>query len=266
MVDAESRRLSAEHAVREADACEAEGNAERSLEALRRAVLLYAAADALRDNPEEAGPQTAARADACRRFAAALATAERHAEAANIYQEATDLYGLLDDDASRRRAAECARSLLASVAAVKSQPRERLHLLVAHYERMQEQIALDADSEARQADCRMHVARIYQRRDRPADAIAAYDAALALLDACEVTAEVGLAKAECHHRAATLLAQADGGAEAAAHRYRTAIALYAVHEPFIYGHQQSLEMCRAALARIDAALAKEHAVRNPSRE
>jgi tetratricopeptide (TPR) repeat protein len=257
MPQAELLREQAETCMAEAPSHEREGRAEEALAALRRAVLLYAAADSTLEPGDKPGPLKRARADACRLFGVALATAGRHAEAANIYQEATDLYGLFEDDEARRLAKECARNLLNGVAALRAQPRERLHLLIAHYERVQQQLALEPDTEAKQAECAVHIARIYQRRDRPAESVERYWEALDLYSRSGAPEEVQLARAECHHRIATLFAvHLDNPREAIRH-YRNAIALYEANEPAFDAVQPSLETCRAALARTEATIARQ---------
>src|SRR5262249_10514636 len=149
-----------------------------ALSALNAAVLLYASADKDSDDAEEAGELTRPRAEACRRYAGALAAAGRHAEAANIYQEATDLYGRIGGEDAERCAGECAHALLESVAALRTQPQDRLQLLIAHYERVLQQLAIEPGAEAQQAENRMHIARIYMRRDRPDSSAEQYRLAL----------------------------------------------------------------------------------------
>ena len=256
MPQAELLRAQAEAYLAEASTHDAE-RSDAVLAALRKAVLHYAAADAALETADHGESLKRARADACRRFAEALASAGRHAEAANIYQEATDLYGLIEDADAPGLAKECARRLLDNVAALRAQPHERLHLLIAHYERLQQQYALESGTEASQAECAAHIARICQRRDRPVDAVARYREALDLYGRSSHSTETELAKAECHHRIATILAvRLDRAMEAIRH-YRESIALYEIHEPIVYGFQQSLEMCRAALSRIEATLPRQ---------
>lgn len=259
MPQADSLQQQAEESVVEARRCESEGRADEALTALHRAVLLYASADAEPEIKEEATALTRPRADACRQFADALVSAGRYAEAANIYQEATDLYGLIRDEEAERLAGRCARDLLQCVAALRSLPQERLHLLVAHYERVLQQLALEPGTEAKQADCCMHIARIYQRRDRPDRSAEQYRHALELLAKCDDAVGNQLARAECHHRLAVLLADhLEQPAEAVRH-YRAAIDLYNEYEPSIYGVQQSKGLCRAGLARSEMALRRlEH--------
>jgi tetratricopeptide (TPR) repeat protein len=194
MPQPEAYQKEAEGCVAEADCHQAAADGDGALDALRRAVLLFAAADASREAPDKAGPYTHARARTCHRFADSLAAADRHAEAANIYQEATDQYGLIADEESRSLAAQCARRVLDSIAAVRERPQERLHLLVAHYERVRQQLALEPGTEPKQADCSMHIGRIYQRRDRPTESAEQYRQALALLSMAPDSGETALAE------------------------------------------------------------------------
>ena len=257
MPDNGSLQDQAETCAAQSRAFDSVGRAEEALDALHKAVLLFAAADTARENTDEPGPLTRPRADACRLYGDSLAALGRHADAANIYQEATDLYGLIGDSDARKSAGDCARRLLQSVAALRADPRGRLHLLVAHYERSQEQLALEPGMEFRQAECRMHIARIYQRRDRPADSVECYRESLDLLAACDDLSETDLTRAECHHRIATLLAEPLGQPHEAVSHYQRAIALYQPHEPFVHGFQQSLELCRSGLERARAAESKQ---------
>lgn len=250
-------RQQAKHCAAEAAGHCAEGRSDQALTALNQAVLLYAAADAAVDPPEEPGPHHRERADACRLFGDALSAAGRHAEAANVYQEATDLYGMFSDEAALVLAKDCARKLLENVAAIRAQPRERLNLLIAHYERAQQQLALEPRTEARQAECAAHIARILQRRDQPAESVARYREALSLYERSESSAEIELARADCCHRIATMLSVHLNDLRGAIRYYRTAIALYETYEPPVHGAQPSLELCRAALARILAQLPQQ---------
>jgi tetratricopeptide (TPR) repeat protein len=243
----------AETFLYEAHMHERDGNTREFLRALHSAVLLYAAADAERENPEEPSELTRSRADACRRYAEALAADGQHAEAANIFQEATDLYGLLEGSEAQQLAGESARSLLASLAALRAQPSDRLQLLIAHHERIQQQLALTAGTEKEQAACAMHIARIYQRRDRPAESAQRYREALELLNGIDSDPESELTRAECHHRLGTLFAERLREPYEAIRHYRAALDLYHTHEPPVYGVQSSYEFCRSALSRLTAA-------------
>jgi tetratricopeptide (TPR) repeat protein len=254
MAQPQSLQARAEACIAEARGFMAAGRTDAALDALRRAIVLYAAADVEWESEDEIGPLKGPRADACRRLADALAAADLHAEAANIYQEATDLYGLFADEQARDAARECARLALHSVAALRAHPRDRLLLLVAHHDRALQQLALEEGSEREQAQRCTHVARIFQRRDRPEESISRYLRALELLDRCEESGGVQLEKAECHHRIGTLLALALHRPDAAIPHYRTAIDLYSAHEPFAYGDQPSLALCRLALSQAEALL------------
>ena len=254
-MEQESLISSREAILTEAESCVQQAHAydrarldDEELAFLRRAVLLYAAADAMREDSTEIGPLTRARADLCRLFADRLVSAQHHAEAATIYQEATDLYGLLEPDA-KYLAGDCARRLLECISAVRDEPRERLQLLIARYERSQQQLALDPGTEAQQAECCIHIARIFQRREMPEESVVRYKEALELLSAATVSPEMLLARAECNHRIASLLVGPLNDPSSAVRHYRSAIELYRESEPFLYGFQQSLELCKAALAR-----------------
>jgi tetratricopeptide (TPR) repeat protein len=224
---------------------------------MQSAVVCFAAADAEREALDEAGPLTRPRAEACQRYAEALAADGHHAQAANIYQEATDLYGLLGDPKSQELARNCAKKLLESLAALRSNAGDRLQLLVAHYERQQQQLAITPGTEMQQAECAIHIARIYQRRDRPAESVDCYRDALELLSRIEPAPESELVRAECHHRIATLFAERLGEPFEAIRHYQTAIDLYGLHEVPVYGVQNSCEFCRSALARLKESLRQQ---------
>jgi tetratricopeptide (TPR) repeat protein len=226
--------------------CRESGDLRGALAALRQAVLLYAAAEG-----ETAARVRGARAEACARFADCLAEADEHAYAANIYQEATDLYTQLTDPDAAEQAHVCARSALASIAALRARPQERLYLLIAHYERQQQQLALEPGTERQQAEQAAYIARVFQRRERYEESIARYREALDLYGRAPQPVEVMLARAECHHRIATMLHRYVGDLPGAARSYRSAIALYTEYEPPVYGVQQSRDLCLLALAEIE---------------
>ena len=190
------------------------------------------------------------RADACRLLADYLAEAETYPEAATFYQEATDCYSHLESEEAEIAGRACAARALAVVRVLNSRPEQRLHLLTVRYERQQQQFALEPNTEAQQAECCVHIARIFQRRDRPEESIAQYQAALALY-AHTPPEETGLACAECHHRIAGLYATALDASEEAILHYREAIALYAVHEPIVHGEQAALALCVRALELLE---------------
>jgi tetratricopeptide (TPR) repeat protein len=225
-----------------------------ALVALRQAVLLYAAADDAEAGSAADRTLRRARADACQRCGDCLAECGEHAEAANVYQEATDLYRQIGDVAAEGEAAACAHKIMESVDALRARPQERLYLLIARYERQQRQLTLQSGTAAQQAQCCMQIARIFQRRERPEEAIARYREALSLYARATQAAENLLACAECHHRMATLLAHDTGDLRSAVRHYRQAIALYTAHEPPVYGVQESRTLCERALAETEAAL------------
>jgi tetratricopeptide (TPR) repeat protein len=243
----EQARQYAEEAWRRYEA----GALAEAIAAQRQAVLLYAAAE------QAAGPEQTpsvlrlARANACQRCGDFLTEAEQFPEAANVYQEAVDLYTQLDGEPAEQEARACAQKIVANVTALRARPQERLYLLIRHYERHQQQLALEPGSEAAQAEISMRVARIFQRRERPVEALERYAEALTLYSRAPLVAETGLARAECHHRIATLLNFTLRQWTAAARHYREAIALYAAYEPAARGKQLGREMCELALGEIE---------------
>ncbi len=242
---AEGERLHAARALPEA------------IDALRHAVLLYAAADGGAAEEAEAPEHTAQRrlrADACQRCADYLTEAGEHPEAATLYQEAADLYGQLEGAEAAQESHSCARKILAGVAALNARPQDRLYLLIAHYERQQRQLTLEPGTETAQAECAVRIARVFERRERPQEALPRYREALALYARAPQEPEVLLARAECHHRIATLLYYDFADLPGAAACYRQAIALYADHEPLSYGEQPSRALCTRALAEIERRL------------
>ncbi len=222
-----------------------QGDLDTALSQLRQAVLLFAS-EASSDPA-----QIRTRADACQFYGDCLTEREEHPEAANVYQEAADLYALLKTPEGEAQAQVCARKILAGVAALRSRPHERLYLLIAQYERKQQQLALQPGTEREQAEQVTHIARIFQRRDRPQEAVARYREALQLYARAVPTQETLLADAECHHRIAGLLVRFLNDPPAAARHYREAIALYAANEPVVHGRQASHDLCVRALRELE---------------
>ena len=245
--------------VRESARWYAEGVLTEAIACLRRAVLLYAAANGETDEQSAAALNSfrRARAAACQLCGDYLAEAEERAEAVAVYQEAADLYALIGDAEADREARACAHKLMALVTALRTQPGERLYLLIAHYERQQRQIALEAGTEMQQAECCLQIARIFERRERPFEAVARYREALALYAQVAPTPDVLLNCAECHQRIAGVLTYALHDLPTAARHYRAAVALYTAHEPFVFGTQPSGAFCARALAEIEHRLQAE---------
>src|SRR5438874_1763832 len=142
----ESREKQAAECVEEAIRLHEAGALPEAVVAMRHGVLLYAAA-----GEETDAARRRARADACRLCGDYLTEAQEYPEAANIYQEATDLYALGGTEEAERQAHYCARKILENVEALRARPSERLYLLIAHYERQQRQLTLEAGTEAQQA-------------------------------------------------------------------------------------------------------------------
>ena len=228
-----------------------------ALPLLQKAMLLYAEAYRLALAEQEVSTVlTRARADACRRYGEALARQSRHAEAANVFQEAVDLYGELISKDAQELARECARMALTSIKALDSQPHNRLYLLIAHHERQRQQLALQSGTMAQQGDCSLHIAQIFLRRNRPNEAYDRYLEALELYRQAETSDAVCLAQADCHHHLGDLLADvlpydADHHASAVEH-YTLAIALCRQYESAVDGKQEQAEKYQQALNRLQA--------------
>src|SRR5205807_1056569 len=94
--------------------------------------------------------------------------------------EAADVYARVGGSEAEREARVCAHKIMDVIAALRAHPQDRLFLLIARYERQMQQLALEADTQERQAECAVHIARIFQRRERPQAAVARYEEALAL--------------------------------------------------------------------------------------
>ena len=241
-----SAQLAAQ-SVAEAKRQHALGSLSEAVVALRSAVVLYAEAEeSLGDSTREKALLALrwARADTCQLCGDYLMESEAFAEAVTIYQEATDTYSRIAG--AEQEASVCARKLLAGVTALRARPHERLYLMTAQYERQQRQLALHSGTEAEQAECLVRIARVFQRRERPQEAVQHYLEALALYSQAAPTEELPLAVAECHHRLATILNYALHDDTAALAHYQEAITLYTLHEPLVYGVQESRLLCERA--------------------
>ena len=234
----------AEQNVRQARILYEYGRREEAIPLQRRGALQYALA--MRDIEAPATEAWWARAEACRVLGGYLAEAEAYPEAAIYYQEATDCYVAIDSEEAEIAARDCAARALAATKALQARPEQRLYLLTTRYERQIQLLALESDTEAQQAACWVHIARIFQRRDRPEEAISHYREALRLYGLTPQE-ETGLAQAECHHRIAGLYATVLDDPAHARVAYREAIALYAVYEPNMDGEQVALALCLHAL-------------------
>ena len=238
----------AEQNVRQARLLYENGRREEAITLQRRGALQYALA--MRDVELPAAEAWWARADACRVLGDYLAEAEAYPEAATYYQEATDCYTAIDSEEAEIASRDCAVRALAAARALHAIPEQRLYLLTVRYERQIQQLALESDTEAQQAACWVHIARIFQRRDRPEEAVMHYREALRLY-ALTPQDETGLAQAECHQRIGELYANALDDPAQAILAYRKAIALYLVYEPQVDGEQAALALCVHALHQLE---------------
>jgi len=240
----------AEQNVQQARLLYENGRREEAITLQRRGALQYALA--MRDLELPAAEAWWARANACRALADYLMEAEAYPEAATYYQEATDCYTQIDSEEAEIASRDCAVRALAAARALQARPEQRLYLLTVRYERQIQQLALEPDTEAQQAACWVHIARIFQRRDRPEEAVAHYREALRLY-ALTSQDETGLAQAECHQRIAELYTTALDDPAQAILAYREAIALYAVYEPHVEGEQAARALCVHALQQLEAS-------------
>jgi hypothetical protein len=255
MATTDAQRQEAEQLTEEATRLHALGAGPDAIAALRRAMLLYAELERQALEREQTSPlRRGVRAQTCERYGDYLAEMEEHAGAANAYQEAVDLYGQEGGAEAAQQARACAHKALASIAALRARPQDRLYLLIAHHERQQQQLALRAGTEEQQGDCCLHIAQILLRRDRPREAVARFQAALALYARAQQTPSVVLSSAECHHRMAGLMANSLRDLAGAARHYRAAVALYTAHEPPVHGVQQECALCLHALNWIERHL------------
>ncbi len=255
MAATDRQRQEAEQLVEAAARLQEQGDRQEALAALRRAMLLYAEADRLAQIDGGSSPLSRrVRAEVCERCADWLMEAEQYAEAANLYQEASDLYGESGGDAGEQGPRRCAHKALTCVTALRSRPHDRLYLLTEHYERHLRQLALQSDTAAQQGDCCAHIAAIFMRRDHPQEAVARYREALALYARAPQTESVHMARAECHHRIAGMMANSLKDLHGAVRHYREAIALYTAHEPSVYGLQEERTLCARALADVERRL------------
>lgn len=244
-----SLREQAEQNVRQARILYENDRREEAVALLRRGALQYSLA--MREEEEPAPTEWRIRAEACRLLGEYLTSIEAYSEAATYYQEAVDCYIAIGSEEAEIAARDCAARVLSVIATLRSRPEERLHLLTARYERQKQQLALEPDTEAQQAECCVYIARIFQRRDRPDEAVTHYKEALRLYTLTP-QAETGLACAECNHRLAGLYAAALDAPMQAIRHYREAIVLYALYEPVVHGKQAALTLCVRALEMLEA--------------
>lgn len=206
---------------------------------LQRAVALYA----LR---QEAGTGDAASyADACLLLAGLLKADGQLPEALQALQEAAD--ALANVPGSENRANAVARDLVEGTNVLKSEPEQRLYLLVAHLEREQRRLAELPGSLRDRGDCAFRIGTMLHRRERWAEAERRYKEALRLYRHAN---GAWMQQAECHRRLATLYQYDLADAAKAARHYREAIRLFAAYEAPWEGHQINRELCEELLAAL----------------
>ena len=203
----------------------------KNSERLRTVLLLAIEDDAIRASGGFDPALCLKRSDACRDYALSLKEEGRFPEAALHFQEAVDHYLLLDSEEAKQRVSECAKLALDCVFALRSEPWNRLSLLIVKHERRRQQLSLMPGSEAEQAACEFQIGRIFQRRDRPEEALERFQEAIALLSHCEPTLEVRLALADCHHCIAILYQNPLQSESLANRHYELAFRLYETCDP-----------------------------------
>ena len=190
------------------------------------------------------------RANACREYAGKLNDAGRFPEATLYFQEAADLYLKLDSPEAQTLSKECAKSVLSSLESLRSEPWNRLSLLIVKHERRQKQLALMPGTESEQAACASQIGRIFQRRDRPEEAVVRYEDAISLLKQSESSIDQRLSLADCHHRIATLYETQLHSDNLSAYHYEQALEIYETCEPALVESKIALETLTEALKRL----------------
>lgn len=246
---------------------QAGGRLEAAIPAAREAVLRCALATGAADACEDGHSATASlHAEACRTLAGYLHGAGQLPEAAFMYQEAADLFGRDAAERSQREAQSMAHLAVACISELRSQPERRLDLLLTRYEYQARLAALQPGSEQIQADCAAQMARILQRRERYDRAAARYQEAIDLYTAAEPSEDAAPALAECHHQLAGILSRWMVDLPAAADAYAAAIRYYEQCTPDESGERADLNICRVALAEIEAAIKTDRPLRPLRRE
>lgn len=234
-----------EHAVLEYST----GRLDAAINLMREAAVLFAAADSAAAHESDTRVQS--RAMACRLCGDYLSEGEQYAEAANIYQEAVDQYSRLSSEEAEVEARRCARKLLDCIAMLRARPHDRLNLLIAQYEHRQRQYAAQPGHERQQAECAAHIGRILARGERYELSVERYREAIELFRQADLEPRVYMAVAECNHWIAGLFAYRLNDTAQALHHYRKALALYAEHEPYVYGKQEARELCSRAIQEME---------------
>lgn len=187
---------------------------ERAVALLQEAVTAFTAAVGVADAERQA------HADACLLLADLLEGLDRMPEAMQALQEAADSYAGVPEGA--QRAGECARRIVAGVRALWRRPSERLYLLVARHERDLRQLEARPGTEGERAERLFALGRVFQRRERWAEAAIRYREALGLFG----RAGDALGRARCHRRLADLYAYDMDDAMRARRHHRAARVLF----------------------------------------
>ena len=215
------------------------GRKELAVRRLQRAAVLYTKRE------EEGQGEPASHGRACRLLAKVLVDLGRLPEALQALQEAADALARLPN--SEQDVDACAREIVYWTNRLRSDPHERLYMLVAHLEREQRRLASMPGSQRDRGDCAFRIATILHRRDRFAEAAHRYREALRLYRHADGT---GMQQAECHRRLAGLYHYELANAPLAIRHYREAIRLFAAHEVPWDGHQMNRELCEELLSTL----------------
>lgn len=228
------------------------GRFDEAIALLRQAVLLYAEMDSPKTTYLFLPNLREERALACETCADYLVEAERLPEAANLYQEAIDVYQTLNNHAAK--AEQCARKAVAAINILRARPEERLQLLIARHERNRQQLAMQANTEEAQARILMEVGQICVRRERYAQARESYEEALRLLLVVAPAAlPIRLLKGECHHQLGNLAFYRFQDLPCAEKRYRAALENFEKCEGF-EEYERAAKNCHFALSDVMALL------------
>ncbi|MGC8668422.1 MAG: tetratricopeptide repeat protein [Chthonomonadales bacterium] len=218
------------------------GRKQLAIRRLQRAAVLYALLEA------EGQGEPARHAEACRLLAEVLRDEGRLPEALQALQEAAD--ALAHVPGAEDQVDGFARDIVQGANLLRSDPQQRLYLLVAHLEREQRRLAEVPGSLRDRGDCAFRIGTLLHRRDRFAEAERRYREALRLYRHAEGTE---MQQAECHRRLAGLYQYELADTKRAVHHYREAIRLFAEHEAPWEGHQVNRELCEELLAAIRPA-------------
>jgi tetratricopeptide (TPR) repeat protein len=186
-----------------------------------------------------------AHANTCRQLAQRLLDEDRLAEAMQYFQDATDTFGRLPGHEAEALA--CAQEIMQGIHSLWRRPEDRLYLLIERINREKSRLVLEPETEARQGDCAVRIATIFQRRDRFVEAESYYREAVSLYGR---SPESTMEEAVCHHRLAGLYHHELNSLDRAEFHYAAAAMLYAECESEFEGEQMNRRLCESLLADV----------------